>query len=469
MSGQAMPLHYYIDISVSDDKLSAFLRLTNCDETFAVTRQQLDELLLKHHIVFGLKEDTLHEIVREPKLYFNKSIQIASGQLPVNGKDGHVKYAYDLENNTKKPVELDDGTVDYKEVASIHNVRKGQLIAERFPPSPGIPGRAVTGEMLPAQDGREARFHIGKNVVLDAEGHGLYAAIDGMITKTDREKINVFPIYEVNGDVDYHIGNISFVGNVVIRGNVLPGFRIRTEGDIRITGSVDAADIEAGGSIEISAGILGGNKGTVRAGKSVKCSFIQDAVVEAGEDVLVSQSIMHSHVKAGRSVVCKGTKGLIVGGTVQAGELVSARTIGNTMSTATAIEVGVLPELRNELQDLRSSLKNLTLTSDKTDKALVLLDQLAAAGQLSADKVAMRIKLNHSKKQVMEDLVTVKERILEIEKALDHTDLAYVEANSVVYGGTKIVIGRSTKFVKESFPRVRFILSEGDISASPLL
>ena len=31
---------------------------------------------------------------------------------------------------------------------------------------------------------------------------------------------------------------------------------------------------------------------------------------------------------------------------------------------------------------------------DKTDKALTLLDQLAAAGQLGPDKVAMRIKLN---------------------------------------------------------------------------
>ena len=40
---------------------------------------------------------------------------------------------------------------------------------------------------------------------------------------------------------------------------------------------------------------------------------------------------------------------------------------------------------------------------DKTDKALTLLNQLAAAGQLCPDKVAMRIKLNHTKKQAIEE------------------------------------------------------------------
>ena len=46
----------------------------------------------------------------------------------------------------------------------------------------------------------------------------MYAALDGLLTKTEKGKINVFPVYEINGDVDYSIGNIDFVGTVVIRG-----------------------------------------------------------------------------------------------------------------------------------------------------------------------------------------------------------------------------------------------------------
>lgn len=463
-----MPLSYYLDISLSDDKTSAYLRFANCEASFKVTKEQLDEFIGSHHIVYGLDEGILYSIAAEPKAYFGGSTLIASGRPPQDGKDGYIRYLFNLDDRSRRPVELDDGTVNYKEITAIHNVRKGQLIAERIPPTPGIPGQAVTGEEIPARDGKEVRFKLGKNVVTDPEQTGLYAAIDGMMTKTDRDKINVFPVFEVNGDVDYNIGNIDFVGNVVVRGSVLTGFRIKAEGDIRVTGSVDGADMEAGGSIEISAGILGGNKGVIRAGKSVKCSFIQDAVVEAGEDVLVTQSIMHSNIRAGQSVVCRGTKGLIVGGTIQAGERVVARTIGNSMSTMTTIEVGVLPELRNELQQLRQQLKGLNETKDKSEKALQLLDQMAAAGQLSPEKVAMRIKLNHSKRQTAEELSAVKERILEIEKSLEDSEKAKVEVVSTVYGGTKIVIGRYTKFVKDTAARVKYQLMDGDVAVLPL-
>src|SRR5690606_24386520 len=133
---------------------------------------------------------------------------------------------------------------------------------------------------------------------------------------------------------------------------------------------------------------------------NVRCSFIQEANVIAGEDVLVSQSIMHAHVRAGRSVICSGSKGLIVGGVIQAGELVSARIIGNTMSTATSVEVGVKPEHRTELLELRAKVKEDMENLDKTDKALTLLDQMAAAGQLSPDRLALRIKLTATKRQV---------------------------------------------------------------------
>lgn len=146
----------------------------------------------------------------------------------------------------------------------------------------------------------------------------MYAAIDGLVTKTDRDKLNVFPVYEVNGDVDYNIGNIDFVGTVVIRGNILTGFRVKASGDIRVTGGIEGAEVESDGSIEITGGVIGSNKGYVKAGRNIRCSFVQEGNVIAYEDITVTQSIMHSNVRAGKSVRCLGAKGLIVGGIVQA-------------------------------------------------------------------------------------------------------------------------------------------------------
>ncbi|KIL39223.1 polymerase [Gordoniibacillus kamchatkensis] len=467
MSERSMPLDAYLTITVSEDKLTAFLQFTRTEEEFALNAAELEQFAVSHGIVFGLDKAKLEQIAADPKSHFMVQNVIASGTKPVDGENGYVRYLFDLGNNQRKPLMLEDGTVDFKELASINNVKKGQLIGERVPPQPGQDGHAVTGETLFAKDGKEAHFKIGKNVVLDQERSALYAAIDGMVITTDRDKVNVFPIYEINGDVDYGIGNIDFVGSVVIRGNVQPGFRIKAAGDIRITGGVEAAELEAGGSIEIGAGIVGQNKAKVRAGKSIKSSFIQDALVEAGEDIIVAQSIMHSTVRAGRSVICNGPKGLIVGGIVQAGEKVTSRTVGNAMSTVTVIEVGVVPELRNELLALRAQLKAQRENLDKTEKALALLDQLAAAGQLNQEKLSLRVKLNHTKKQSIEEETNIKERILEIEKSLEETERARVEVLATIYGGAKIVIGRYTKFVKDAVSRVVFCLSDGDVSMIP--
>nr|WP_275983854.1 FapA family protein [Paenibacillus hamazuiensis] len=463
-----MPLHYYISISTSDDKLTAYLTFNHPDDDVKVTADQLEDLLKASRVIHGIDYDKLQQIANDPKAFCFMQVVVAKGDPPIDGQNGYIKHLYDLENDNRKPLELEDGKVDFKEVSTINNVLKGQLIAQRIPATEGIQGRAVTGEVMFPKAGKEARFKIGKNVVVDNEQTNMYAAIDGIVTKTERDKVNVFPIYEVNGDVDYAIGNIDFVGNVVIRGSVLPGFKIKAGGDIRITGGVEAAELEAGGSIEISAGILGQNKGLIKAGKNVKSSFIQDATVEAGDEIVVSQSIMHSHIRAGKNVICRGTKGLIVGGVVQAGERVVSRTIGNSMSTATVIEVGVLPELRNELQQLRLQLKALNENLEKTEKALSLLDQLAAGGQLGPDKISMRIKLNHTKKQAFEEQTAARERVLEIEKTLEDTELAKVEVSGMIYGGAKIVIGRYTKFVKDAAQRVVYKLVEGEIATLPM-
>ncbi|MEK4851609.1 FapA family protein [Paenibacillus sp. FSL H7-0756] len=465
MIGQYV-LSQYLSITFSEDKGIAYLQFTKKDENFTCSVEDLESFLFSHNIRFGIQHDIVQRISSNPEEYFWNRVPIAIGQPAVNGKDGRVVLTVDMEED-RKPLEKEDGKVDYKELVRLHNVRKGQLIAKVIPAENGVSGKMVTGEELPFRAGKEAHFKVGKNVVVDQEETSMYSAIDGLVTLTDKGKINVFPVYEINGDVDYSTGNIDFVGTVVIRGNVLTGFTVKSAGDIRVVGGVEGAELISGGSIEITGGIIGYNKGHVSAGKNVKVSFIQEGNVVAGEDIIVSQSIMHSSIRAGHDVLCNGAKGLIVGGIVQAGERVIARTIGNTMSTATAIEVGVVPELRNEINELRQELRQLLENEDKTNKALYLLNQLANNGQLSPDKVALRVKLNATKQSHMRDEKRIKERVLEIERMLEDTGRAKVDVVKTIYGGSKIVIGRYTRFVKDPTERVTFIYSEGDISIIP--
>ncbi|QMV40143.1 DUF342 domain-containing protein [Cohnella cholangitidis] len=463
-----LPLAECLQVTISEDKMQAYLVFKRVEGDLKVTSRELEQYLQSQGIKFGIQTDLLYLISQKPQeFYFTQNI-VAVGTPPQPGVDGFVKVLYgETEEEERRPVEREDGSVDYKQVTQLANVKAGQLIAERIPATPGIPGKSVTGDEIAPKDGKDAHFKIGKNVVVNPEKIGMYAAIDGLVTKTDRDKLNVFPVYEVNGDVDYNIGNIDFVGTVVIRGNILTGFRVKASGDIRVTGGIEGAEVESDGSIEITGGVIGSNKGYVKAGRNIRCSFVQEGNVIAGEDITVTQSIMHSNVRAGKSVRCLGAKGLIVGGIVQAGDRVTARMIGNTMSTATVVEVGVRPELRQELNDLRTVMRQHADSMDKSEKALTLLDQLAAAGQLTPDKLALRVKLTATKRQTQEELQSAKERVLEIEKTLEDATTARVDAVHTLWGGTKIVIGRYTRFVKDASQRVTFRFIDGDIVMVP--
>lgn len=456
-------LDQLISVKISADKLEAYIQFRNKPDGIQLNPADLELLLRQHGVIYGIRKDVLARIAANPAQYRSELVIVARGMAPQNGQDGTIRLLYDLDREMSGPAQLEDGKVDYREIRKLNNVHKGQPIARKVPPTPGVPGIAVTGEEIPAQSGREAVFKLGRNVVVDPENTTIYAAIDGLVTRTERDMINVFPVYEVNGDVDYSVGNIDFVGTVVIRGNVLPGFKVKAAGDIRVIGGVEAGELTAEGSIEITGGILGQQKGIVKAGQHVKSSFVQDACVIANEDVIVSQSIMHSQVRAGRQVICHGPKGLIVGGVIQAGEKVKARTIGNTMSTNTVIEVGLHPQLREELSELHSKLKTAQENLDKTDKALALLDQLSASGQLDQEKLGLRVRLNNTRKVTANEIGALKERMLEIEKKLEEAEKAEVEVTSTIYSGTKIVIGRYVRYVKDPVRMVKFRISEGEI------
>ncbi|MBC8079421.1 MAG: DUF342 domain-containing protein [Gorillibacterium sp.] len=453
-----------LKVRISPDKMTALLELVFIDNSFEYTYEDLIDLLERNGVYFGIQQGTLMKLIEHKEAFLNTGVTAAIGVAPEEGKAGFVINRFEVDPSARKPQVLEDGTVDFKEMTTILNIRRGEQIAERVLAGEGKAGKTVTGELIAAKTGKEARFKVGKNVMVDPEQRFMFASIDGVIVRTDGEKINVFPLYEVNGDIDFNIGNIDFVGSVLVRGNVRSGFRVKASGDIRVTGGVEGAELYADGSIEVSGGILGQNKGIIIAGKNVKSSFIQDGKVEAGEDVLISQSIMHSSIRAGHSVICKSAKGLIVGGTIQAGERVEARTVGNSVATYTAIEVGIPPERRNELLALRSQLKMSMENLKKTEQAVAILDQLAAAGQLSMDKLTMRTNLSHTKKVTADEIVGIRERILELEVLFEQTGVAVIDIAATIYGGCKIVMGRYTKFIKDPINRARFQVVDGDIA-----
>jgi uncharacterized protein (DUF342 family) len=458
-----------VEIQISKDSLTAYLLYNPSSNVKAITEEQFNTFLQQQGVHYGLHHEHISLFIQDPSLYIGKKFLIAEGKEMIQGQDSSIEMLYQQQNN-KRPKENEDGSVDFYSITEISNVEKGQILAKKIPSSEGIDGITVTNEVIKAKDGRDFKIKAGKNVVVDEASQAVYSLISGQVSVTEDEKINVFPIYEVNGDLDFEIGNIDFVGNVIIRGSVLSGFKVKANGDIRITGGVEGAELEADGSIHIQSGITAQHKGYVQAGKDVNLSFVVNGRVHAQGNVNVSQSIMHSEIIAGENIECGGAKGLIVGGTLQAGKSLKCRTIGNSMTTSTTIEVGSNPKLANRKRAIQLELKELMSTLAKTEQALQVLDQLTRQlGQLSPDKKELQIKLTNTKIQLDKKIKELKLENIEIEQELEDETNSAVEVAGIIYPGTRLVFGKYIKYIKDNQQRIKYYIEDSEIVGRPLI
>lgn len=429
----------------------------------------ITEFLRQHGVTHGVDLVACQQIVVNPRAFGGVKAKLASGQAPVNGQDARIEILIDEMDQSKTPHLLEDGRVDYFNIGTVRTVHKGQILARKSPPSVGMQGSGLNGSPIFPKPGRDVRLPQGKNTVISEDGMLLLAETDGHVSFNPREnKVNVFDVFDVSGDVDFSVGNIDFLGSVIIKGNVLPGFKIVAAGDIEVAGIVDSAVLEAGGDITIRGGVQMRGKGLIKAGGTVRSKFLQAANVEAGVDVIVGDSIMHCHVSAGRSVFMEAKKSVIVGGLVRAGEEVRTRTLGSPMATPTEVEVGVHPQLRAEMVQLHEKLKAMHQNIEKTKKAVALLDNMAGIGnQLPPEKEAMRQNLSHTLKHLMHEEEEHMLRRSEIEATLLDSRLAKVYVLEVIYPGLKITLGQHITYIRDPYNgSVIYSIEDGEIKAN---
>ena len=140
----------HVSCAISEDKMFCELILGDIEDSYAIAVVSMKQFLEKCGVYFGLKIEVMEAISKAPIQFKNTSTVVAVG-LPVeNGLDGQINYTFESASGLeKKPLELDDGTVDYKEITKLNNVRRGELIATRTLATEGKPGKTVKSEEIP--------------------------------------------------------------------------------------------------------------------------------------------------------------------------------------------------------------------------------------------------------------------------------------------------------------------------------
>ncbi len=443
-----------IQVLVERDRMEAFVIITMAANSKQPTPEQVVEKLKASGVCYGIKLESLKRACQQSGI----KISVAAGLRPQDGANARIDYLFSLDHKAK-PAVNQDGSVDHKDINLFTTVRSGELLAEKKTAEPGTPGMDVLGNSIPAKPGKDVPLPFGKNVRVD--GNKIVADIAGQVMLVNN-KIHVNPVIMINGDIDFSSGNIDFIGNVMVKGSVQPGFSIKAEGDIEIQGSINDGIVE-GRNVIVRTGIQGKRRGHVTAKQNVHAKFIENSTVLAEGDVYVSDVILHSRVSAKHKVVVEGRRGMIVGGQVTAGEEIKAKIAGTQLAISTELVVGINPALREEYQVLRKSIHQVEENRDQVQKSLQALRALEPSG-LSPERKELLLKLTKAQFQLAGQVETMHERIVEIEAELDQMRQGRIRIADTVYPGVKVVVGTHVKSVRENLRYVTFQVEDGELT-----
>jgi uncharacterized protein (DUF342 family) len=454
-------------VEIADQEMKALLYVTppgpgGCD----ITLENYQLFLKNNRVYYGIDQDFLANFADKP--LFKERVVIAEGLPPVNGRDAYIRYNFETDPSKVRVREGANGRVDFKDLKIIQNVVEAQALAKKVPPEKGVPGRTVTGNQLPARDGKDIALPLGKNVLVGDDGATIIAAINGQVVEVNG-KINVEPIYTVDGNVSLKTGNIIFLGTVIVNGNVEDGFSVKAAGNIEVNGTVEKAELDAEGDIIVHQGITGKGSGIIRAGKTLAARFIENTVIEAGDTVIASDGIINSRVDAGKRIICQGKRATIVGGRVRAGEEINAKVLGSpTSGTETICEVGEDPktkELVARLTETRAALEKQHEEIKLNMQTLVSIKKQRKS--LPEDKEAYLQVLNEKRVEILTDLRKNGEEIAKAQDLLGNLQVrGRVSASSRVYPGVKVIIKDAVEDVRSEYRAVTFMLEDGLVKIS---
>lgn len=440
---------YYIDsmpvVEVLNN-LEATIKLTKPKRGRDVTVSQVLEACEEKGIVFGVRKKAINTIIQE-KIYDQKVI-LAKGKDAIHGVDASIRFSFNTEKkqapekkstgeNEKEEVK----SVDFKELDLIINVGTDEILATKIPAVEGTDGTDIFGKTIIAKIPKDINLTTGKNTYITEDGLHLKSKIDGQVMQNGKT-INVEPILNISGNVDYSTGNIDFLGTVIIKGNVVSGFSVKAGEDIYVEGLVEDCTLESQGKIVVNNGILGNEEflHTIYAKEGLKAQFIQHMKIKTDGIVEVSKHILHSYVEAGEKVICTSGTGKIIGGEIKAQKGIECNIAGGPFETPTKLILDVYTEIIKEESEINKEMLILKENKFKIEKLIKDVEPFK-----DSLPEGMREKTEEAFKQlaaINNRYVVLQETRADIEEQRQEIRNQQIKILSKIYPGVIIKIGR---------------------------
>lgn len=453
-----------IDISISEDNMTAFMCLSPNDKNKIYKTSHLKALLRESGVVFGIQEDVLEEIVSQKHYY--EQVVVAQGQPVKNGKDGWYEFLFPVNIDTKPKI-LQDGSVDYTACGQVPSVDEGQEIVYYHPATEGEDGMDIRGGILVGKNGKELARLRGKGFILSEDNLVYTSRMSGKVTYIN-DVLNVDRELTIEGDVSYTTtGNVNFVGDIHIRGNVLTGMAVVSEkGGITVDGYVEAAVLVAKKDILLKNGMQGNGQGKITSSGSVSGKFFEQTCIDCDGDVCAN-AIMNCQIESGQDVKVSGKFGAIIGGRVSAMRSVESMIIGNMSEVRTEICAGIEADLYALLTQHEQSLSKLEKEIDTILVAIRKIDALLEADPRE-DLRMKKMQLTRAKIEKDSRINEVIKRKQETLEQMEKANKAKVTILKRVHPGTTVTVNGMKVVIQEEIANVEYARrGSGIISYKP--
>lgn len=451
------PVDCVVHVDITPDRMTLYVTVE--PPRFGgkeLTEQMLRDALAAAKVTTGIQEAKLRDMAA--KRIYNVSLELATGTPPEHGKDGSVEKLF-AENRVLAPKKNKDGSVNYRDLGLIENVRAGTVICNITPATQGTAGVDIMGNTVAAMPGRAAHIPAGQNTAFIEGENVLRSTADGNITFRGG-MFHIETVFTVQEDVGPSTGNIDFIGEVVVRGDVLEGFSIKAEKGITVRGMVKGATLESNGSILLRQGI--GNS-IVTTKEKFQCQFAEVCTITSGKDV-VAGALVNCTVVSGGNIVVESSPGTIMGGKYTSMRNISASCIGARSYIATTLIVGSRAIASAERLNLEKQVAQLNQNLLQASQAVTYLQEKKKRdGKLPGEQEELLINALRLKVQLDMDKAPMLERIKEINEYMDEKQNLFVQFRRTLYPGVRITIGDYSYSVPTEQERGKLVIGQDNV------
>ncbi|MEJ2634056.1 MAG: FapA family protein [Calditrichia bacterium] len=440
-----------VKLEVSDNHLTATLKIADYSLPTPELLQQIKNLLMKNKINHGVDFPALKNVL------LKKSVEpfvIARGDAPQPPAPARFEKLIEFEPVLRRG-ESENGRVDHKHLIRSNLVQPGTPLIRIIPGEKGKVGKDICGRVIePPESENVLPVSLGDNVKFsDEDPRVVVAACAGLACLSPANEVRVQTTMIIEKNVDYDSGSIDFHGDVIVKGDVKSGFEVIATGNVEVHGTVEDAEIRAGGDILVDHGFTGTMKGVLKAGNDIKIGFGHNQKMEAGRDVEFEVELVGCEVKAGRTL--RSSRGRVVGGQNEAVQNVIIRLAGSEEEVSTLLAAGKKSTVNTLRSDIEKRIEDCHAQMEETKNAIQEYVLKKIDKKLTESEQQELDSLQKNREILTQKLQELNQQSANLNQKIEELKRATIQVNGVMFPNVRVQIGSSTWINKE---KRRFLL-----------